>query len=231
MTIQNINVDYTGQVGILPRTVKLICNDTYATITAAGYLNNSTTNPYNYFPTDIFLISYASNAFGIFQPSFSGTTITLSPWLNSGNVTLPVVSGNLPKFSGTTGLMIDSLISPSDATKTKVASVAAATTANQVATFSDTAGTVQSSGTLLSALQLAANIKAVSVSWAGGGTSNAFTVTGITTSSIVVASIFSSANAVTIDSAKILAPNALTVTFSADPGATVLNVIAFIVAQ
>ena len=231
MTILNINTDYTGQVGILPRTVKIICDDSYATVTTAGYLNNSVQNPYNYYPTDVFLISYASNAFGIFKPSFSGTTITLSAWVNPGNVTLPVVSGNLPKFSGTTGLMVDSLISPSNAAKTKLASVNAATVANEVATFSDTAGTVQSSGTLLSALQLSANIKAVSVSWAGGGTSNAFTVTGVTTSSIVIASIFSSANAVNIESAKVLAPDALTVTFSGDPGAVVLNVVAFIVAQ
>lgn len=231
MTILNINPDYTGQVGILPRTVKVICNDNYATITAAGYLNNSVQNPYNYYTTDVFLISYASNAFGIFLPTFSGTTITLSPWVSSGNVTLPVVSGNFPKFSGTTGLMVDSLISPSDATKTKVASIAAATTANQVATFSDTAGTVQSSGTLLSSLQLSANLKAFVYSYAGGSATATVPLTGITTSSIAIADIATSTNPAVINNVKLLAPNQITVVFSADPGASTINLVAFIAPQ
>lgn len=54
--------------------------------------------------------------------------------------------------------------------------------------------------------------------YAGGGTSNAFTATGLTTSSIVTADILTSTNAVSI--AKVVpTANTLTITFSADPGA------------
>lgn len=62
--------------------------------------------------------------------------------------------------------------------------------------------------------------------YAGGGTSNAFTVTGLTASCIVTASILTSTNAVSI--AKVVpSTDTLTVTFSADPGAgTTLNFIA-----
>lgn len=54
--------------------------------------------------------------------------------------------------------------------------------------------------------------------YGGGGTSNAFTATGLTTASIVVASILTSTNAVSI--CKVVpTANTLTITFSADPGA------------
>lgn len=92
MPILDINPDYTGQVGILPRTVKVICNDNYATVTSAGYLNSSTNQGFNYYPTDVFFVSYLNNAFGIFQPTFSGNLITLVNWVNPGSVAL---SGNL----------------------------------------------------------------------------------------------------------------------------------------
>lgn len=54
--------------------------------------------------------------------------------------------------------------------------------------------------------------------YAGGGTSNAFTATGLTTSSIVTAVILTSANSVSITKA-VPTANTLTITFSADPGA------------
>ncbi|MES2218980.1 MAG: hypothetical protein V4501_11280 [Pseudomonadota bacterium] len=55
--------------------------------------------------------------------------------------------------------------------------------------------------------------------YGGGGTSNAFTATGLTTASIVTASILTSTNAVSI--AKVVpTANTLTITFSADPGAS-----------
>lgn len=55
-------------------------------------------------------------------------------------------------------------------------------------------------------------------SYAGGGTSNAFTATGLTSSSIVTAVILTSTNAVAIAKA-VPSSNTLTVTFTADPGA------------
>ena len=63
------------------------------------------------------------------------------------------------------------------------------------------------------------NVKsAITASYGGGGTSNAFTATGLTTSSIVTAVIVTSSNAVSIVKA-VPTANVLTVDFSADPGA------------
>lgn len=59
---------------------------------------------------------------------------------------------------------------------------------------------------------------ATSAVWAGGGTTNAFAATGLTASSVVVASIVASTNNVSITSVQ-PGTNTLTVKFSADPGA------------
>lgn len=64
-------------------------------------------------------------------------------------------------------------------------------------------------------------------SYGGGGTSNAFTATGLTSSSIVTANILTSTNSVSITKC-VPGTNILTITFSADPGAaTTVNYIAF----
>lgn len=75
------------------------------------------------------------------------------------------------------------------------------------------------------------NVKsATTAAYAGGGTSNAYTATGLTASSIVTASILASTNAVSITKA-VPGTNTLTVTFSGDPGsATTVNWIATSVA-
>ena len=60
--------------------------------------------------------------------------------------------------------------------------------------------------------------RAITAAYAGGGTSNAFTATGLAATDVVVASIRASTNAVSI--AKVTpTANTLTVVFSADPGA------------
>jgi hypothetical protein len=54
--------------------------------------------------------------------------------------------------------------------------------------------------------------------YAGGGTSNAFTATGLAATDVVVATILASTNSVSVTKA-VPTTNTLTVTFSADPGA------------
>lgn len=85
-----------------------------------------------------------------------------------------------------------------------------------------------SSGTGGLVADAGASVKAqTTAAYGGGGTSNAFTATGLTASSIVTAAILTSTNLVSI--VKVVpGTNILTVTFSADPGAnTTLNYIAF----
>ncbi len=104
------------------------------------------------------------------------------------------------------------------------------TLANRVVTFPDATGTVAFTGTLMTGNILKATdantvadagfaLKANTTSaYAGGGTSNVFTATGLTSSSIVTAVILASTNAVSIAKA-VPGSNNLTVTFSSDPGA------------
>ena len=113
MGIASINTDVAGQIGINPRRVKMVSYDNYATITAAGYLSPELLGGFAVYPTDIFDVIYnyvaATNSGSYVQlaPAFSNGVITLG----ATNVTLPVVSGNLAQFSGTSGLESDSGIS------------------------------------------------------------------------------------------------------------------------
>jgi hypothetical protein len=60
--------------------------------------------------------------------------------------------------------------------------------------------------------------RAITAAYAGGGTSNAFVATGLAATDIVVATILTSTNSVSINKA-VPTLNTLTITFSADPGA------------
>lgn len=86
---------------------------------------------------------------------------------------------------------------------------------------------VKASGTAGLVADAGFSIKAQTTEiYAGGGTSNAFTATGLTASSIVTASILTSTNAVSITKVT-PGTNTLTVEFSADPGTgTTVNYIA-----
>jgi hypothetical protein len=103
--------------GIAPRTVQLVTTDSLATITTAGYMNKQgqVLQGENLLSTDVMNVIYNyvaatnSGTFGIFTPSVAGNgKITLTEWTNPGNVLLPVVSGDVPIFNGTTGLIQDS---------------------------------------------------------------------------------------------------------------------------
>lgn len=86
----------------------------------------------------------------------------------------------------------------------------AALVSNNLIKASGTAGLVADAG-----FKIIANVTAA---YGGGGTSNAFTATGLSSTSIVTAVIATSTNAVAIAKA-VPSANTLTVTFTADPGA------------
>jgi hypothetical protein len=96
---------------------------------------------------------------------------------------------------------------------------------------SGTAGLTADAGVAAAALQLKANIKANTVSWSGGGTSHGFTVTGLTSSSIIIPAIQAQTTGTVYIESYTVGTNTITVTFSADPGAMVLQYVAFIAAQ
>jgi hypothetical protein len=303
MGIIAIYTDAPGQINQPNiRRVKIITTDNLATVTAAGYLNPATLQGYNIYNTDEIVMWYGATAtpagvttpgtFEQFTPSISNGVITLVAWTNPGDVLLPVVSGDVAIFNGTSGQIKDSGVAFSNATDTVApvfhgtatagdfvtvnnanktiqdsgAAPSAASqpfvvmspgsvTTNHVAQFSDTNGTLKDGGVLGTAAAKAASNNALSTvastagsgftsghlvtaadtagtiqdagfvlhaattgTYAGGGTSNAFTTTNMTASSIVTAVILTSTNSVSITKA-VPGTNTLTVTFSADPGA------------
>ena len=111
MGLYMIKTDVAGQVGVNPRRVKVVSYDSYATITTAGYLSPELLGGFAILPTDIFDVVYnfvagspSSGTYVELLPSFNNGVITLG----SASVSLPVVSGNLASFNGTTGLLADS---------------------------------------------------------------------------------------------------------------------------
>lgn len=117
MAIISLNTNTTGLTGqtVNPRRCTMVTTDTLAAITTAGYLTNQNTAGNPILPTDIFEILYAFNqatnigTFGIFTVSYSQVTgFTLTEWVNPSNVLLPVVSGDIATFNGTSGQITDS---------------------------------------------------------------------------------------------------------------------------
>lgn len=125
MSIISINTSTTGLVGVAPRIVELVTTDNLATITTAGYLNRQgkVLEGFSIYPTDVIFCNYSyiaainSGVFGIFIPSKSNGIITLTPWVDAGNVLLPVVNNDLASFNGTTGQIQDSGIASSNVMK------------------------------------------------------------------------------------------------------------------
>ncbi|OGT30408.1 MAG: hypothetical protein A3E87_01610 [Gammaproteobacteria bacterium RIFCSPHIGHO2_12_FULL_35_23] len=137
----SIQLDTPGQVGVRPRLISIQTTDSFATITTTGWLNQFKQEGFSFYADDLAKCSYgASNDSDIFKVSISGSDISLVA--NSGNVVLPVVSGNFAVFTGTEGSLDDLGYSPTNAAKTKVVMASAAVIANHIAVFSDTAGTV-----------------------------------------------------------------------------------------
>lgn len=240
MSIVSFNTLTPGLIGVTPRVVQITATDNLATITTAGYLNanGQVLQGFAFYPTDILFVIYSyvassnSGTFAMFTPSIAPNgTITLVQWVNSGDVLLPVVSGDFAVFNGTTGQIKDAGYLPSNAAKTNVVMANAATVANNLVKATDTAGTIGDAGIAAANVQLNTNIKANAVSWAGGSASHGFTITGITSSSIVIPSIQAQATGTVYIESYTVGTNTLTVTFSADPGAMVLQYVAFIAAQ
>ena len=93
-------------------------------------------------------------------------------------------------------------------------------------TLSAYGATLIDDASALAALTTLGIKRGTTAAYGGGGTSNAFTATGLLATDIVVANILASTNAVAIAKA-VPTANTLTITFSADPGAgTTVNWIA-----
>ena len=196
MPIQFLQMDFTGESGVLPREGALLCNDTLSQVTDVNYLKSQEELGQQFYSSDIIRVSY-TGGFGFFQPTFSNGNITLSS-LPYSVIPNPVTSGNVAFFSNDTG---------------SIGQISSLVDGNII--VGNGTGSIKDSG-----LKILYGTTSV---WGGGGVTNNFAATGLTTTSIVSASIGSSTNRVALS---LIQPtsNVLTVTFTADPGpATYLN--------
>ena len=277
MGILNIQVSQAGIVGTLPTPIYINTNDTYATVTATGYLNEAHQLG-TAFSNEQMALVYTSDEGPVWlKVVISGANYSLVQISSPGDVTLPTIADHLIVSSDTVGTLanktgsvinsggiqagldatagvftsfpgttasgtlklaaVDSsadvavTISNADHGQASVYSIpdGGAATANiavapaalvdgNVVTANGTDGLLQDGG-----FSVLANTTGT---YGGGGTSNAFTATGVGATSIVTASILASTNAVSI--VKVVpSADTLTIDFSADPGAaTTVNWIA-----
>ena len=249
MAILSFFTDQTGLIGVRPKIIYINTNDTVQTVTTAGYLNGSVSYyGFSVESTDIALVntttgaawfqisitqSNSANTYslvplpqignniaagsngvaGYFQsyPATASTgSLELKAVANSGNTITTISNASMGQAS------VVSIPDPGTATADFVVAPAALVSGNLVQA-SGTAGLVADAG-----YALHANVTA---SYGGGATSHGFTVTGMTASSVVIASNLTSTNAVSI--VKVVpTTNTLTITWSADPGAgTTVNYI------
>lgn len=147
-------IESPGLVGLYPRRGKILSTNTYAEVTAAGYLNGVNTQGETVKPNDIFDVVYnyiSANSPGTYVQliaSVAAGVITLNA--TAGDVILPVVSGDFAVFSGTSGAIADSGLLPSATGQVYVATTPGSLTTGQLAEFKDTHGTLENSGLLAS---------------------------------------------------------------------------------
>lgn len=149
--IVSINTDTPAQVGVQPRTVRILTKDNLATITTAGYLNPTTLQGYIIYPTDVIEVWYDfvtennPGTYSVFLASITNGIITLYQDVNNGNVLLPVVDGDFATFNGTTGQIKDAGYVPSDINETFVVMQSGAAVAGEFPIYSDVNGTIVNS--------------------------------------------------------------------------------------
>ena len=261
----------------LPSIIYILTNDTYATVTATGYLTGTKQEGFTYSNNQMALV-YTTDEGPVWLKvviTYSGasilnTVVSLVQISSPGDVTLPTIASNIivstdtvGTLANTTGTAINrgsiqaglsgdagTLISfPGTALKGSLIIAGVDNTGNTNVTISNAlhgqasvysipdvgASTGQFlvktsalvDGQLIKASGTAGKVVGAgfavlantTAAYAGGGTSNAFTATGIGATSIVTASILASTNTVSI--VKVVpTADTLTVFFSADPGAS-----------
>lgn len=259
MGIVSITTDVACQNGDNPRRVKVITTDNLSTVTTAGYLTNAALQGYTILPTDVIDMIYSYSAvtntgtYEVFTPSISNGVVTLVIWANAGDVLLPVVSGDVAIFNGTTGQIKDSSVAFSNATDTVAPLFHGTATVGDFVTVNNANKTIQDSGAAPSAASQAFvvmspgsltsghlakfsdvngtladqgfQIKSVAqAAVAGGAAAQTVTDSFCTSASMVVCTWNDTTNAVSIQKA-VAGNGSFVVTSSGDPGASHLNYI------
>lgn len=238
MPISQITIDTAGQVEVNPRIVKVVCDDSLATVTAAGFLNNAQLAAFGGIrDTDMVLVSFASGV-SFFEPLFNGNVITLSAsaLIPDGSITtskiadLAITAPKMAANSVTAGAMAANSVTTAAVAANAITTNAItdlAVTGAKIAANAITSNTIADGNVTLS--KLSAGISPVYVtkfagkfSYGGGSATVTITgLTGITASAIAFAALSSSQNAVSVQKVS-PGTDQIVVTFSGDPGASTI---------
>ena len=231
MAILGYDSSFAGEIGVKPRLARLICNDSLATITAAGYLTQATTQGNPLSPSDFVFIVYGANQNlqGIFTVSISNvgviTLAALPVVAGTATYTGATVDGNIAQFNNTTGELIDSGVA-SDS----VVIYTGASVIGNIPEFDSVTGSVIDSGVATRDVQLKAEVLANTVADAGGSASFSIAAVGVTAASVAVCTFATQTNPASILTAS-CGVDVINIVASADAGSSTVNYIAYIAAQ
>ena len=145
MAILRIVLDSIGAVGEQPSILRILTDDTIATVLTAGYLSkygNWTGIEFSNFQGAFVYTTDGHTNF--YQVDVTSTEASLSAADPNGVQVIgaPVTDKNFAVFYGTAGDIQDLSYSPTNESLTKVVMAGAATVVNHIASFDDTEGTV-----------------------------------------------------------------------------------------
>lgn len=113
MAILQSTTTQMGLVGVSPRVVYIATNDTEATVTTTGYLNQEQANNSGYQDADMALVTTKTSpgasdiSVGWFQINHVGANWSLTPTTSPGDVVLPTIANHIATYAGTTGQLTE----------------------------------------------------------------------------------------------------------------------------
>lgn len=105
MGILNIQLSQAGLVGTLPTPIYINTNDTYAVVTASGYLNGAYQLGEAFSADQMALVQTSDEGPVWLKVTVSGTTYSLAQISSPGDVTLPTIANHLMVSSDTAGTL------------------------------------------------------------------------------------------------------------------------------
>lgn len=101
MAILGIQTEFAGEVSVQPRIVRIICNNTLAEVTAQNFLKSTAYSGYQFYPNDLFAISYANSESRFFVATVDGANITLTPITQK--IETPTTQDHIAVYKDTAG--------------------------------------------------------------------------------------------------------------------------------
>lgn len=105
MSILNIQTVQTGLVGVIPYPIYIRTNDTYATVTTSGYLNEAHQLGNTFSPEQMALVYTSDDGPVWLKVTVSGSTYSLAQLSSPGDITLPTIASNIIVSTDTAGTL------------------------------------------------------------------------------------------------------------------------------